>query len=80
MDIGFVVFLLFLVAFLLTLAFCVDAESSPPKFIESNIVRAIVGESSGEGHAGMYYLACAIVNKGTLKKWLIFPIMKRFVL
>ena len=34
---------------------------------ESQAIRAIIGEASGEGYNGMLAVACAIKNRGTLK-------------
>lgn len=38
----------------------------PADFTDYNITRAIIGEASGEGELGMYAVASAILNRGTL--------------
>lgn len=49
----------------------VTAPAAPPAAApaidEDRAIRAIIGEAEGEGYAGMYAVACAIRNRGTLK-------------
>lgn len=38
-----------------------------PNFTDDQAIRAVVGEAAGEGYPGMYAVACALRNRGTLK-------------
>lgn len=44
----------------------VHAYDGPVMIDESSAVNAIIGEAQGEGYRGMYAVACAIRNRGTL--------------
>lgn len=60
--------LLCLVAGMYLLAPLVAAsESAMPKFSDGEAIHAILGEARGEGLAGMYAVAHAIRNRGTLR-------------
>ena len=38
-----------------------------PAYTDEQVVRAIIGEAGNQGFQGMYAVACAIINRGTLK-------------
>lgn len=55
----------------ITLIFLVLMLAKPAlgaaSFTEAQAVRAVIGEASGEGYAGMLAVSCALRNRGTLK-------------
>ena len=64
MVLGSIIMSLILILIVLAL----DAHAQlQPAFSEENILRAGIGEASGEGEDGLYAVYCAILNRGTLK-------------
>ena len=58
--------LILLILLSLSLGSIAWAEPREP-ISDKNAIRAILGEARGEGYAGMYAVACAIRNRGSLK-------------
>lgn len=44
-----------------------NAFAKTPSFTSENAIKAIIGEAENQGYDGMYAVACAIRNRGTLK-------------
>ena len=44
-----------------------EAIASEPKYTDEQAIKVVLGEARGEGWEGMYAVACAIRNRGTLK-------------
>ncbi len=57
-----------IILFLIIVSGCsTQVEKKSYEFTNSQAVRAIIGEASGEGYGGMLAVACALRNRGTLK-------------
>lgn len=51
----------------LLLSLSVQPFASTPKLDDQHAIKAIIGEAENQGYQGMYLVACAIRNRGTLK-------------
>ena len=67
MNLFIAILITILIAIMVTWTFVYYCNADEIPFTKENIIRAAVGEASGEGYQGLLAVATAIYNRGTLK-------------